>query len=46
MFTTLFRLPWAHDYANAPTERAFLDGIANFDGFERYRFRPKICSCF
>jgi hypothetical protein len=41
-FTTLFQLPWAHDYANAPADSLVVDGISNADDFEKYRFRLKI----
>jgi len=42
-FTTLFQLPWAHDYAESdPTQDAVIHGISNADDFEKYRFRVKV----
>lgn len=41
-FTTLFQLPWAHDYANAPADSFVVNGITNADDFEKYRFRLKL----
>ena len=42
-FTTLFQLPWAHDYAESdPTQDAVIHGITNADDFEKYRFRFKL----
>jgi hypothetical protein len=42
-FTTLFQLPWAHDYAESdPMQDAVIHGISNADDFEKYRFRVKV----
>lgn len=41
--TTLFQLPWAHDYAeHDPKQDAVIHGITNADDFEKYRFRFKL----
>lgn len=41
-FTTLFQMPWAHDYANRGADSFVVDGISNADDFEKYRFRVKM----
>jgi hypothetical protein len=42
-FTTLFQMPWAHDYAERdPTLDQVIHGISNADDFEKYRFRLKL----
>ena len=40
--TTLFQLPWAHDYANPPQDSFVVNGITNADDFEKMRFRLKL----
>lgn len=40
-FTTLFQMPWAHDYANSGADSFVVNGITNADDFEKYRFRLK-----
>jgi hypothetical protein len=46
-FTTLFQLPWGHDYAETDKAlNAVIDGINNADDFENYRFRLKLGTYF
>lgn len=40
--TTLFQMPWAHDYANRGADSLVVGGISNADDFEKYRFRLKM----
>ena len=41
-FTTLFQMPWAHDYANRGADSFVVNGITNADDFEKRRFRLKV----
>jgi hypothetical protein len=34
-FTTLFQMPWAHDYANRGADSFVVNGISNADDFEK-----------